>query len=83
MAQPSSEQSKLIVFSPFYVNLSMAWWDIKCVPLGRILYILPGLSKLALCIFIALINFFLFFLFKHMFHCFPQKHLGLSRGAYN
>lgn len=32
VAQPSSEQSKLIVFSPFYVNLSMAWWDIKCVP---------------------------------------------------
>ena len=28
------------------------------MPLERILYILPGLSKLALCIFIALINFY-------------------------
>lgn len=33
------------------------WHDGMCVPLGRILYILPGLSKLALCIFIALISF--------------------------
>ena len=21
-----------------------------------------------------------FFLFKHIYHCFPQKHLGLTRG---
>ena len=23
---------------------------------------------------------FIFYLFKHIFHCLPQKHLGLSRG---